>query len=338
MDDDISLRHLRVLGLLLEVGSLTRAARILETTQPTISKILGKLRRHFGDPLLVRVGLAMRPTPKALALVEPLRELLTNSAAMRASAAGFDPASSTREFAVIVTEVGMIRLLPPLIGHLERTGRGLRLKAVPLDSRRIETRLEAGEADLALGAFPQAAPNMRRQPLYADPYVSVVRKDHPRLAALDEAQSFLRERHIVVTASPTGHAAHRVLDEMLNSCLAPDRVHVRVPSFVTAAFVAGCTDAVGTLPAKLAETLGERLGLAVFATPLPLPPIEIGQFWHERVDRDAGHRWFRAAIHALFATVGGKARSTPSLGPARRRLPDGETGKRANCFVADPIV
>src|SRR5580692_3588275 len=179
-EDDISLRHLRVLALLLEVGSLTRAAQILETTQPTVSKILTKLRTHFGDPLFVRVGLSMHPTPKAIELAQPLKELLTASAVMRSSAALFDPQSSTREFSLIVTEVGMISLLPPIISHLEREGRGLRLKAVPFDSRQLEMRLEAGEADIALGAFPGAAPN------FTDPYVSVVRKGHPQLGKLTQ--------------------------------------------------------------------------------------------------------------------------------------------------------
>ncbi|MGH7039738.1 MAG: LysR substrate-binding domain-containing protein [Stellaceae bacterium] len=312
--DDISLRHLRVLIVLLEVGSLTRAAQLLETTQPTVSKILARLRLHFGDPLFVRVGLAMRPTPKAIALAQPLRELLTTSAAMRASAASFDPRASAREFSVIVTEVGMIALLPPLMSRLEGAGAGLRLKAVPLDARRLEVLLEAGEADLALGAFPAAAPGLRRQPLYADPYVSVARRGHPRLGELTRAEGFLRERHIIVTASNAGHAAHRTLDRALNARLAPGRVQVRVPSFVTSAFVASCTDAIGTLPEKLAECLAGRLGLAVFPTPLPLPGIEIGQFWHERVHRDPGHRWFRAAVRTLFGAA--KPRSGGATAPA----------------------
>jgi DNA-binding transcriptional LysR family regulator len=148
---DIGLRHLRVLSLLLEVSSVTRAAQILDTTQSSVSKILAKLRVHFGDPLFVRVGLSLRPTPKAIELAQPLRGLLTASDAMRSSTASFDPGSSTREFSVLVTEVGMIQLVPPLMGHLEKAGQGLRLKAVPLDSRQFGARLEAGEADVALG-------------------------------------------------------------------------------------------------------------------------------------------------------------------------------------------
>ena len=84
-EDDIGLRHLRVLSLLLEVGSITRAAEILDTTQSSVSKILAKLRVHFGDPLFVRVGLSLRPTPKAIELAQPLRGLLTASDAMRSS-------------------------------------------------------------------------------------------------------------------------------------------------------------------------------------------------------------------------------------------------------------
>jgi DNA-binding transcriptional LysR family regulator len=116
--DDVSLKNLEVLTLLLEVGSLTRAAQILDTTQPTVSKILTKLRAHFDDPLFVRVGLAMHPTPRALGLAQPLKELLTKSAAMRSSAASFDPRSSKREFSMIVTAVGMIRLVPTIVAHL----------------------------------------------------------------------------------------------------------------------------------------------------------------------------------------------------------------------------
>jgi DNA-binding transcriptional LysR family regulator len=202
----------------------------------------------------------------------------------------------------------MISSLPPIISHLEIEGRGLRLKAVPFDSRPLEVRLEAGEADIALGAFPAAAPNLRRQRLYTDPYVSVVRKGHPRLGKLTQAASFLRERHVIVTSSNTGHAAHSLLEQALRSRLDPDRVYVRAPSFVTSAFIASGTDAVSTLPANLAEYLAENLDLAVFATPLALPRIELSQFWHERVHNDQGHRWFRSAIRAPFTAPKPKVR------------------------------
>jgi DNA-binding transcriptional LysR family regulator len=302
LDEGISLRHLRILALLLEVGSPTKAAQILRTTQPTISKALARLREHFQDPLLVRVGHVMRPTPRGTALLEPLRNLLSACSAIQFSEPAFDPATSTRQFSLLVTEIGMTETVPTLMQQFETVAPGLRLKALPLDSRPFESRLEAGEADIAIGAFPTATGAVRHQRLSSDRYVSMVRRAHPRLAAVTKAEQFRRERHVVVTASTTGHAAHRTIERVLTSELDDDRIQLRVASFVTSAFVASRTDAVATVPARLAKYVAADLKLAVFPTPLALPRIEINQFWHERVHRDAGHRWFRAAIRALFET------------------------------------
>ena len=298
--DDVSLGDLSALVLLLEVGSLTRAAESIGISQPSLSKILRRLRAHFGDPLLVRVGLSMRPTPKAEQLLEPLRGLLAASDMLRASTRDFDPESSDREFSILVTEVGMIQTVPVLMRRLEAKGPNLRLRALPLDTRPLEARLEAGEADLAIGAFPQAAPTLRRQSLYADPFASVVRRGHPRLAELRGSEGFRRERHIVVVASPTGHAAHKRLERAFGA-LPPEQVLVRVPSFLACAFLASRTDGVATIPRKLAEFLAPDLDLELFEPPLGLEPIGIDQFWHERMQQDRGHRWFRAEVFDLFA-------------------------------------
>jgi DNA-binding transcriptional LysR family regulator len=299
--EDVSLGDLGALVLLLEVGSLTRAAETLQISQPSLSKILRRLRTHFGDPLLVRVGHSMRPTPKAEQLLEPLRGLIAASDQLRASTRDFDPSSSDREFSILVTEVGMIQTVPVLMRRLEAKGPKLRLRALPLDTRPLEARLEAGEADLAIGAFPQAAATLRRQSLYADPFASVVRRGHPRLAELRGPDGFRRERHIVVVASPTGHAAHRRLERAYAGTLEPEQVQVRVPSFLACAFLASRTDGVATIPLKLAEFLAEDLGLELFEPPLALEPIGIDQFWHERMHQDRGHRWFRAEVFDLFA-------------------------------------
>jgi len=303
VDDDIGLRHLKVLSLLLEVGSLTQAADILGVSQSSVSKMLARLRSHFGDPLLVRVGLAMHPTPKATALVEPLRALLAASEALRAGTHAFVPDTSTREFRVLVTDVGMIQLVPGLVRRLQKEGPSLRLRALPLDSRAFETRLEGGEADVVLGAFPGAAGSLRRQHLYNDGYLSVVRKDHPRLDQMRTPEGFWAERHVAVASSNTGHAAHQRLERLISARLDADHIQMSVPSFVAAAFVASRADAIATLPGKLAEILAEDLKLAAFAPPIETPPIEIDQLWHERVDQDAGHRWFRSLIFDEFGRV-----------------------------------
>jgi|SRR5665213_1988233 len=300
MNDDVTLGRLKVLSLLLEVGSLTQTAEILGISQPSVSKALGKLRAHFGDPLLVRVGTVMRPTPKALALTEPLRALLTASDALRASTA-FDPPSSEREFTCLVTEVGMIQFIPALMRRLEQAGPGLSLRALPLDSRPFEPRLEAGEADVAVGYFPEAATSLRRQKLYADGFLGVARRGHPRLETLETEAGFWGERHVLMATPGAGRAANRRLEQILANRIAPGQVQVRVPSFVAGAFVASRTDAVAVLPQRLAETLAQDLGLHTFAPPVAAEPIQVEQFWHERVHQDEAHRWFRGLIFQLAA-------------------------------------
>jgi DNA-binding transcriptional LysR family regulator len=297
---DLNLRELRVLDVLLRECSITRTAQVLETTQPAISKTLRHLRAQFADPLIVRNGHAMQPTAKALDVAGQLRALLDAADGLRAEAVAFDPVTSDRMFSLLLTDVGMVRFLPPLIAAVAAAAPGVRLRAVPLDSREFELKLETGEADLALGAFPHAAGYLRRQRLFSDGYLSVMRKRHPHLAKARSRAGFLEQRHILITASETGHAAHGEAQRALTSEIAPSNVLLRVPSFIAGAIVASQTDGVATLPANLADGIAGPLGLAAFKTPIALPRIEIAQYWHERYHRDAAHRWIRSKTFELF--------------------------------------
>jgi DNA-binding transcriptional LysR family regulator len=298
---ELSLRELRVLNELLQQRSITRTAEVMETTQPAVSKMLRSLRAQFSDPLFVRNGQAMQPTAKVLDIADRLRVLLTAADGLRSAATEFDPAGSDRLFSLLVTDVGMIIFLPPLIARVATAAPGISVRAVPLDARQFEHRLETGEADLAFGAFPKAARYLRRQRLYFDGYSSVLRKRHPRAAKAASRAGFLAERHILVTGSETGHAAHRTAQLVLSAAIAPANVMLRVPSFIAGAIVAAETDGIATLPTNLARRLAGPLGLAAFETPIALPRIEIAQFWHERYHRDAGHKWLRNLTFELFA-------------------------------------
>jgi DNA-binding transcriptional LysR family regulator len=300
---ELNLRELRILNALLHERSITRTAQLLATTQPGISKVLRHLRTQFADPLFVRNGHAMQPTAKALEITDQLRALLGAADSLRASVTAFDPVQSDRTFNLLLTDVGMIRFLPPLIARVGAIAPRVSIRAMPLDSRQFELKLEAGEADLALGAFPKAARHLRRQRLFFDGYVTVVRDGHPRIAALRSRTGFLAERHILVTASETGHAAHVTVQRVMASQISTSNVMLQVPSFIAGAIVAAETDGLMTLPANLAKRLAKPLGLTAFETPITLPRIEISQYWHERVHRDAAHRWLRTVTFDLFGTT-----------------------------------
>ena len=305
-DTDLRLRDLRTLNVVLRERNLTRAAQTLGTTQPSVSKVLARLRTHFGDPLVIRNGNtrdghAMQLTPRAAEMADPLRNLLVASDGLCASTPSFNPRTSDRVFKVLVTDVGTILFLPPLVTRIAGEGGILGLRAVPLDSRHFELKLESGEADLSLGAFADAPRGLKRQRLYFSNYLSVVRRHHPKRTRLGNPSQFRAAHHIIVTASDVGHAAHHIAQQVLESEIPPERVLFRLPSFIVAAIVASQTDAIATLPARVAIFLAERLNLITFAPAVALPSFEIAQYWHERYHRDPGHRWFRTASFDLFA-------------------------------------
>src|SRR5471030_2279868 len=204
----LRLAELHVLSTLLRERSISRTAELLGTTQPAVSKVLGRLREQFADPLFVRNGHAMQPTTRALDLTQRLRTLLAAADDLGAAVATFDPARSDRQFNLLLTDVGMIHFLPPLVARVAALAPNVSLRASPLQSHQFEAALQAGEADLAIGAYPKAARHLRRQRLYSDGYRSVVRKSHARLSRMGSRKVFLEEQHILVTASELGHAAH----------------------------------------------------------------------------------------------------------------------------------
>jgi DNA-binding transcriptional LysR family regulator len=301
-DAEFDLRQLRAFEVLLRERNLTRAAGVLGVSQPALSKKLANLRRYFGDPLFIRVGHRMQPTAKAIELESSIRSLLDDVTMLRTRHRPFDPQSMTRTFCFSVVDAGMLRLLPPLLRALEERAPGVALRIVPLDVERLEASLESGHLDFAMGSFPSLSKRIRRQALWSVTYVSVVRADHPRLGARPSLKAFASERHVLVSAVGTGHA-HRLAERALEAAIDPSKIVCRVPTFVTAAFVASRTDAVVTVPATMAAQLEAPLNLRTFVPPLKMPRIDVSQYWHERFHRDPGSVWIRGLFAALFASA-----------------------------------
>ena len=128
-----------------------------------------------------------------------------------------------------------------------------------------------------------------RQRLFTEGYVSVIRRDHPRLPANPTLAAFREERHVVVSAYEAPHA-HEELDRLLTAALPSANIALRVPGFVAAAMVAKYTDAVATLPLRVGTMLAEELGLQLVRPPLALPRVPIGLFWYERSHRDPANK------------------------------------------------
>jgi DNA-binding transcriptional LysR family regulator len=305
-DIELDLRHLRVFEMLIREANLTRTAQILNVTQPAVSRTLTQLRRYFSDPLFIRAGNGMAPTAKAIELKPAVRRLLDQATMLRAKHVPFDPGHSTRNFRFSVLDAGLVKLLPPLIDLLRERAPNVSLTVLPAGTDDIETALETGELDFAMGSYRSLTKRIRRQRLFSTSYVSAVRCNHPRLRSAPSFDAFCAEMHVLASAASTGHA-HRAIERAIEKAVPRRSIVCRVPSFITAAVVASMSDAVVTLPVRVVEPLAERLRLRVFEPPLELPRIDVSQYWHQRFHKDAGNRWIRDVFMTLFGANGSRA-------------------------------
>ena len=294
---DLDLNLLRVFDAVLRDRSVTAAARHLRLTQPAVSNALARLRKRFEDALFVRTSTGMDATPFARELAEPVRQALALLESALAHGPGFDPATSTRAFRFYMSDLGQIEFLPPLVERARRAAPGVRLEAVALEVEDISEALAAGALDLAVGFLPGLGPPVRRQPLFRDPYVCLMRADHPALAQKFGRKAFVAASHALVSY----RGGHRVIEEALERAGLARRIALRVPHFTVVPMVLERSDLILTLPARVARVFERRAGLKSVPVPVPIPQAEVAAHWHERFEADPGGRWLREQVAELFA-------------------------------------
>ncbi|HWM44451.1 MAG TPA: LysR family transcriptional regulator [Burkholderiales bacterium] len=292
---ELDLNLLRVFDAVLRGRSVTAAAAQLALTQPAVSNALARLRGAFDDALFLRTPQGMAPTPFARELAEPVRQALALLEAALAHGPGFDPATSSRSFRFYMSDLGQIEFLPPLLERLQRSAPQVRLEAVALEPEDIAGALAAGSLDLAIGFLPALGPPLRRRALFKDPYLCLMRADHP-ISALTR-KKFLEASHALVTY----RGGHRVVEEALERAGVGRRIALRVPHFTVVPMVLERTDLILTLPARVARVFERRGSLKALPPPVPIPLAEVAVHWHERFDADAGNRWLREQIAELLA-------------------------------------
>ena len=281
---DVDLNLLRVFDAVLRERGVTPAAAGLGLTQPAVSNSLARLRVVFGDALFVRTPAGMDPTPFARGLAEPVRQALALLESALAHGPGFDPAAATRAFRFYMSDLGQIEFLPPLIERVQRHAPGVRLEAVALEVDDIAGALAAGALDLAVGFLPGLGPPLRRRALFRDPYMCLMRADHP-IKALTK-RKFLEASHALVTY----RGGHRVVEEALERAGLARRIALRLPHFTVVPMVLERTDLICTLPARVARVFERRGKLKSLPPPVAIPPADVGVHWHERFESDPGNR------------------------------------------------
>jgi DNA-binding transcriptional LysR family regulator len=299
------LNLLVALDTLLAEGSVVAAARRLGLSASAMSRTLTRLRVATGDPLLVRAGRSLVPTPRAAELRETVGALTRQvSAILTPSTTDLDLTTLERTFTVRANDA-FVELIAASLISAAAVAPGVRLRFAPKPDKDVRP-LRDGEVDLDVGVLGETGPEVRIQTLYRDGFVGAVRNGHPLLAKPITAERYAHSSHIV--ASRRGRTAGPV-DEALQALSLTRCVVAVVPNFSAALAAAACSDLVALAPASFVAMGPYAARLSAFSLPVPTAEIAVSQMWHPRLDGDPAHRWLRSLVWDVTSTL--RARNAP---------------------------
>ena len=299
MIQQLDLNLLYVLLALEKKRSVSAAALMLEKSQPAVSSALAKLRGFFNDPLFVRSGNSMQPTPRATTLIEAAREVLERVGTDIVSTPTFDPKTSRQTISVALSDVGEVVFLPALLKDLRRAAPNALVRSVSVPAAAVAEGLETGSIDLAIGYFPDLKQSsFFQQALFTDTFASLMRADHPLTARKLTLKQYLQLDHAVV------HAESRT-EEVMERYLARKKIRRRVvlstPHFASAPIIVAQSDLIATIPEPLARYFARvSANVRTVALPFDPPRIQLRQFWHRKFHHDQRNAWIRSRVCELF--------------------------------------
>ncbi len=294
------LNLLVTLDVLLTEGSVARAARRLRLSPSAMSRALARLRQTTGDPLLVRAGRGLVPTPRALKLREDVGRIVREAEAALRPADQLDLARLQRTFTLRTSDGFVENFGPDLIARLHREAPDARLHFI-VKSDKDSAALRSGDVDLETGVVGEETdPGLRTQALFRDRFIGVACKGHALSKGRVTAKRYAAARHVLVSRRGLDRG---LADEALEPLGLTRKVAVVVGGFAAALALVRKTDLVAAVPEF--HTAALRSGLHNFLLPVPLPQITVSLIWHPRMDADPAHRWLRSCLREICAGVRG---------------------------------
>jgi DNA-binding transcriptional LysR family regulator len=288
----VDLNLLVTLEALLTERNVTRAARRLHLSQPSVSIQLRKLREMFSDPLLSPVAGGMVPTTRGQALLEPVRAALAGMRAILQKQPRFDPATAGITWQIAAADYAEYAILLPLLTRLRASAPGVRIAIREASHSRMIKQLDSGAIDLGFMALDAPPERLHHRILFKEGYLLVARKGHPGLRGKLTLPLLSQLDYVVV--SPDGGGFRGITDSILESRGFSRRVVLSVPHFLFVPEVLARTDLVAMLPSRLISKRSR--GLQILTPPVVIPPYDMAMIWHERSHADPAHSWLREQV------------------------------------------
>jgi DNA-binding transcriptional LysR family regulator len=277
------LRHRKALDVAVELG----------LTQSAISQSLRRLRDIFGDELFLRRPHGMEPTATALALEAPVAAAVAALRGALGAARSFDPAKATGLVRVAALDAEQAVLIPPLAARLRTLAPGLTVSVLALGRAAAMEALAEGRADLALGYIWEVPDAISAELIYQESFLVAGRPDVLPHAPRIDLDAFCAADHVLI--SPGGDL-RGVVDDQLEAMGRSRRVILSLPAFLPALAAVAASDALVTLPARVAKGFSPGFGLVVAEPPIPVRTFPVSVFWHRRNETDARTIWIRRQI------------------------------------------
>jgi LysR family transcriptional regulator, nod-box dependent transcriptional activator len=291
-----------VLAVLLDQRHVTRAADTLGIGQPAMSSALARLRKLFGDPLLVRNGRVLELTPMGQALVEPVHDALAGLDHLLTIKPAFDPKADSRSFTIAASDYVTLVLLRPLLEQLHHESPGVAVKVVPVN---LSTSVAIERAQIDLAIIPNQymtsqAPYIQHRELFTEQYVPVVWKQNREVDVTLECEAMHRLSYVCYYDQTCGPA---LVDRALASLGIEPRTALATASITLVPVLISGTQFFGFVQKRLLHQSHIRHDLRTLRTPIQIEPIIENMYWHPIRHRDPAHQWLRERIITSAANV-----------------------------------
>lgn len=256
-----------------------------------MSRALARLRETTGDPLLVRAGRGLVPTPRAIELRERVSQLVQDAEAVLRPAEKLNLRQLARTFTLRAREGFVENFGADLIARVCNEAPGVRLRFVQKLTKESES-LRDGTIDLETGVVGKSTgPEVRAQALFRDRFIGVVRIGHPLSESGITPSRYAGGGHILVARRGLNR---RPIDEALQPFGLEREIVTIVSGFSAALALARASDLIASVPDR--QTGNLRSGMHSFPLPVPAPEMTISLLWHPRMDADPAHRWLRGVV------------------------------------------
>ncbi|WP_338759458.1 LysR family transcriptional regulator [Massilia sp. METH4] len=297
---ELDLNLLPVFDALIRVGNVSRAADQLAMSQSAVSHALKRLRLFFDDPLFMKTGSGMQPTPRALELRGPVLSVMGTVRTELLVREGFNAATAKRGFSLLLTDMGELIFLPRLIARLRQTAPHCTVRTLQVAMRHVQAVLESGEGDLALGSLHAVPKGLFQQQLFTRSFVTIVNRRNRWIGDTLSRDQFFAMEHIVVSLSGKLEDAYDAIVDELDG---PRRIYLTTPHFLTVPMIIEENpELIATVPRELATKFAGYKSIRMVPTPMPVPPFAIRQHWHPRFHHDAANMWLRQQVKGTFDT------------------------------------